>query len=157
MPNGLEQFISQSLRRVLYYRSQGDANIDLNWPGFHDVGQGIELSFDVGHFFVMWDNAAEEELSVHHGRMVDSLNAGIFEDVSQHADWQAHIGKPLEAVYFLLNETIVQIGGKQVFVVTAEVEPESLHIDYMSDNLVVFFNLEARNAFFAQYHSTRTA
>lgn len=36
--------------------------MDLNWPGFHDVGQGVELSFDTGSFFVTWDNAAEEEV-----------------------------------------------------------------------------------------------
>ncbi len=77
----------------------------------------------MGHFFVTWDNAAEEELSVHHGCMVDFLILGIFEDVSQHADWQTSIGQPLEAVHLRPNEAIVQIGGKQIFVVTAEVDP----------------------------------
>lgn len=156
MPKGLEQFIRSSLRRVLYYRPEGDANLDLNWPGFHDVGQGVELSFDVGHFFVTWGNTADEELSVHHGRMVDFLKAGIFEDVSQHADWQAHIGHPLDAVHLQPNEAVIQIGGKQVFVVTAEVDPESLEIDGMPDNLVVFFSPEARDAFIAQYSDIRT-
>ncbi|ACO47732.1 hypothetical protein DEDE109153_12415 [Deinococcus deserti] len=157
MSHSLEQFIGQPLRRVLYYRPQGDANIDLNWPGIHDVGLGVELTFDTGYFFVTWDNAAEEELSVYHGRMVDFLKEGIFEDISQHADWQAHIGQPMEAVHLLPNEAVVQIGGKQVFVITAEVDPDSLQIDGMADNLVVFFSPEARNAFYAQYPDTQTA
>ena len=157
MSHRLEQFIGQPLRRVLYYRTQSDANMDLNWPGFHDVGQGVELSFDTGSFFVTWDNAAEEEVSIHHGRMVDFLNAGIFEDASGHADWQEHVGKPMEAVRLLPNEAVVEIGGKQVFVVTAMVDPDSLQIDGRTDHLVVFFSSEVRNAFFAQYSDSRPA
>jgi len=147
MSHSLEQFIGQPLRRVLYYRPEDDANIDLNWPGMHDVGQGVELNFDRGSFFVTWDDAAEEELSVHHGRMVDFLNAGTFENVSRHADWQTHIGQSIEAVQLLPNEAVVHIGGKQVFIITAEIDPDSLQIDGMADNLVVFFSSEARNAF----------
>ncbi|WP_075836579.1 hypothetical protein [Deinococcus marmoris] len=154
MSDSLQSFIGQSLRRVLYYRPEGEANTDLNWPGFHDVGQGVELVFDTGRFFVTWDNAADEELSVYPGCMVDFLRTGVFEDVSAHPDWQGHIGQPLAALRLLPNEAAVQIGGQQVLIVTAEVDPGTLQIEGRTDNLVVFFGPELRDAFFAQYPDT---
>ncbi|WP_309571915.1 hypothetical protein [Deinococcus sp.] len=119
------------------------------------MGQGVELGFVVGHFFVTWDNAADEELSVRPGRMVDFLREGIFENVSEHPDWQGHIGRSLGKVDVLENEAILTIGGKQVYIVTAKVDPETLHIDALADNLVVYFSADARDSFFAQYPDPR--
>lgn len=154
MSDSFQPFIGQALRRVLYYRPEAEASTELNWPGFHDVGQGVELVFDTGRFFVTWDTAADEELSIRPGCMVDFLRMGVFEDVSAHPDWQGYIGRPLEALRLLPNEAAVQIGGQQVFIVTAEVDPDTLLIEGMADNLVVFFSPELRNAFFAQYPGT---
>lgn len=83
--------------------------------------------------------------------MVDFLRAGIFEEVSGHADWLEHVGQPLQAVRVLPYEAVVEFSGKQVFIVTAEVDRETLQIDGMADNLVVFFSQAGRNRFFAQY------
>lgn len=151
MPDGFSHLIGQPLRRLLYYRPGSDANLDLNWPGVHDVGQGVELAFDEGHCFVTWDHAVEEEVSVRPGRLVDFLRAGAFEDVSAHVGWQPHVGQGLVAVQVRQNEVVLQFGERQVYVVTAEVDMESLLIDGMADNLVVFFHEEARREFFAQY------
>ncbi|GGR17409.1 hypothetical protein [Deinococcus ruber] len=156
MLDDLRPFLNQCLRRVVYYRSEFDANIDLNWSGFHDVGQGVELSFDGGHFFVTWDNTVEEDMSVHSGRMVDFLSAGIFEDVTRHLDWKDKIGHSLAGVRLLQNEVVLHFAEKQVSIVTARVDRLTLRMDAMADNLVVMFHPTARDAFFARYPDAQT-
>lgn len=155
MPTASQPFLGQPLRRVRYYRPQSDANLELNWPGRHDVGQGIELGFDAGEFFVTWDTAAEEGVSIHPGRMQEFLRAAVFEDVSAHPDWQEHIGQPLAELQLLTSEVRLQFGEKWIFIVTAEIDPETMEIDGMADNLVVFFRAQIRDAFFAQYPGTQ--
>lgn len=152
-----EKYVNSSLKRVLYYRTQSDANLDLNWDGFHDVGQGVELEFEAGHFFIAWDTTTETENLVMEGRMLDFLNAGVFEDVSGHPNWLPFIGKKLKNLEQQLCEVTLSFNNSaQVFIVSAEVDPENLIIDGMVDNLVVFFSKEKRDAFFAQYEKKET-
>lgn len=154
MLSSLQPFFSQPLRRVIYYRPQCDANEDLNWLGFHDVGQGVELAFDAGHFFITWDTAAEKGITVQIGRMVDWLRGGAFENVSEHPDWQALIGQPFESLEIPMSEIVLQIGQHTVYIVTAEIDRQNPEIiDGMADNLVVFFTQERRDSFFAQYRN----
>ena len=151
----LAQFKGQVLRRIIYYRPQCDANIHLNYPHAHDVGQGMEFAFDIGHFFITWDTSNEEELNIQKGRMVDWLSGGLFEDASELDVWQPHIGKPLISLDFLPSYTKLQFDAGEVYIVTAEIDrqyPET--IDGMADNLVVFFSEERLQAFLAQYGLT---
>lgn len=148
-----EPFLGLPLRRVLYYRIDSDINADLNYPGMHDVSQGVELKFDTGYCFITWDTTAEQEISILLGRMTDFLSAGLFEDMSNHLDWQSRIGQPLEEVQILLGEVVLKFGKEKVFLITASVNAAMLQAEANSNNLTLFFSKERRDKFFAQYQN----
>ena len=141
----------QPLREVVYYRPSEYEDCELNGPARHDVGQGVELSFDGGHCFITWDTTLEEEIRVQPGRLIDWLLSGHFERMGGHADWQALIGRPLTAVLVEQNEVRLTFGMREVFIVTAEIDQLSGQIEGRTDNLVVFFDANQRQAFRQQY------
>lgn len=143
--------IGQPLREVVYYRPSEYEDCELNGPAGHDVGQGVELSFDGGHCFITWDTTLEEEIRVQPGRLIDWLLSGHFERMGSHADWQPCIGQPLTAVQLGQNEVKLTLDTHEVFIVTAEIDQLSGQIEGRTDNLVVFFDANQRQAFWQQY------
>ena len=154
MPNPFAAFLGQSLRRVLYY--QATECRETYWAGMHDVGQGVELAFDTGHVFVTWATQfSASGLYIQTGRMIDWLRGGVFDDASENADWNPLIGQPLAEAYLGAHDLMLSFGTAKVFVVTGEVDRETLTVDGMADNLAVLFGEERRRAFWAQYPNVR--
>ena len=151
MNTEIAALIGQPLTEVLYYRTFEDESCDLNGPAEHDVGQGVELSFERGHCFITWDTTLEEEIRVKPGRLIDWLLSGHFERMGGHADWQPLIGRPLTAVLVGQNEVRLTFDTHEGFIVTAEIDQLSGQVEGRADNLVVFFDANQRQAFWQQY------
>ena len=89
----------------------------------------------------------ETTIRVQPGRLIDWLLSGSFELMGSHADWQPLIGRPLTAVQVGQNEVRLTFGMREVFIVTAQIDQLSGQIEGRTDNLVVFFDANQRQAF----------